>query len=1022
MFTESWKIAAFVIGASLAVAAFIGACTGMVSEPVKENPSGEREQQVGAEEVAFDVENSVMFTHAYQDIGVTIGSDISCTFEELTIESTGPYNTISRSKDETFDRDNPEVRLLAAGTPGQYSVEASCSGTKVGSESYEISKAVSAGDKGPSTWIGSKTSAPRTAQSGDLVDEVHDDPNVNDVKDPRKTLAIMIETDGSKWGNDFSDRRTYWKEILETGHQDSKPYEGVFSANQHFSELSGGISGIDVDIPSFPVQLPTSLDAVMREEEQLDPVWGKNDKYGNRQKIINEFEEADLEDDGVRDYNILDYNVVMFIFRDNKVATTERTGSASSEDDPDTQCDGIDNDGDGDVDEQDDIGSCGSSDECGNGWVDDTVDENGDYVEECDDGNLKQYDRCKNDCTLDDDGIAGPNAQKNWVSLKNWKGNADGTALIVAGDRYGQSRAEQMHATMVHEFGHAFSWGYDLYDGANFDSDRILEHHSFMSVARRHPHASAKFRVEQNWIEDQNVFTIDPREQNGGISRTFRLRAIESMNAPDSDSYLTGQVFLSQDHLLHLSYRLGQYEQIGDRLNPFDQEVDGGTGYIVPTEYDRDPNNPDSNKGDWVQQIVFPVDTDGNAVKELREGETYTQDLAGTSAGPQMDITVDDITQTSSNRHEAQVTVTVDELEADPNIRPWQGAASGWKSPDIMIENARTKDGSPNEEQWDEFNQPLPGEDNELVGRVWNDGEKKATDVEVNFEVKKLNASEDKQTTVFKKTAGPKDVPLTTNGGKPTLFSVEWGKDKVPESGHYCIRAIVDGGAQDMNPGNNEARSNHKGDWSGSASPAKRRTTEVEVNNPYNQEVVYGLDLNQTHNHFRAYLEHRWVTVPAGGMRKVEVQYEYSGDFHSRYQEDQTYRPKNLVSVESHHVVPGSQGDHFERESGEISTVGAQIRVFAGYSTQMEVEPFEEESEYIQAYVARERDGSGVREGEVLVIVERSDGSTDTYRDTTDDPGEFVVPVDLTNWSTVDVQYLGLYPDNPSDMQTFERQ
>ena len=298
---------------------------------------------------------------------------------------------------------------------------------------------------------------------------------------------------------------------------------------------------------------------------------------------------------------------------------------------------------------------------------------------------------------------------------------------------------------------------------------------------------------------------------------------------------------------------------------------------------------------------------------------------------------------------------------------------------------------------------------------VRNTGELTATDVKVRFEIKEFSASGDDSEYFDAWESQLVDVP-PTQGGNRFEITADWPGDEVPSSGHYCIRATLVAGAQDSDPSNNIAHSNFSGDFSSAASPASRGVATVQVRNPYSEKVTYDLQVNQTHEDFRAFLEHRWVKVPAGQTKDVEFGYEYSEDFPAKYDETpEAIDPFNLVSVQSQHIPPDVADDN---RSAQPWKRGVQMRVMAGFKTAIETGSFDESSQYIESAVTRVHDGTPVDGGEVLITVSRSDGTTDTYRADVID-GEVAVPVDLTEWVEVDVQYLGLYPHNPTGIQTF---
>ena len=89
----------------------------------------------------------------------------------------------------------------------------------------------------------------------------------------------------------------------------------------------------------------------------------------------------------------------------------------------------------------------------------------------------------------------------------------------------------------------------------------------------------------------------------------------------------------------------------------------------------------------------------------------------------------------------------------------------------------------------------------------------------------------------------------------------------------------------------------------------------------------------------------------------------------------------------------------------------AELKVFVEGS-------YNDVSESPSEWLASGETKTPVDGGEVFVTVHRSSGGIESYRAEVQN-GLAEVPVDLSNWTDAYVQYLGLHPDNPTDVQEF---
>jgi hypothetical protein len=979
--------------------------------------------KVKNDEVSLTLPKDSFPVHSFQQVDVTIGSNVPCSFDELSLTSTGSYNDISVSKGDNFQPTSPTFRLLSGGVTGNYHLTAKCNGQVVGKQSFHLTNSTPEGapPDGPTLWTGNKTypGPTDTPLCSNNVNSLHNWPVIKPAEtrapavkeNDLDVLAMMVQFSDNKWGKDgelpFPLRRNFFLESLSEGVSASDPYSATFSSASYFEEMSGGNTSVNVTIPSFPVTLPAKEEAVMwNANRDLNEKWGPAYALGNTQNIINTFERQDYKNNGSFKHNVLNYDAVMFIFKDTvyepaKIHDYPRSAEKHSSE-MDAPCDGLDNDWDGHVDEQDPevpAGYCGDGTSCGNGWVDANTNE------QCDDGNNLVLDKCSN-CEPTG-AVSSPGKFVHLPllrnrTIKNWKGNSKTQHIIQFSDRISEKpgfHGRPAHSVGSHELFHILDAGAstDLYP--NGQPSFSLGRYDLMGWSTWWSHVNLKYRYEAGWIPEpeKNIAKYDPRSQGGGTKKTVHLRPVETLQARNENGHdykLGAQVFLGCGRYMYIEYRLGQTSQLGDNDGAWETEDSGQDGDVMVTQF---YTNPPAG----TRFIQWP----GGHSQLLEIGDQLSFPLnPSMTPSPELKVTIDNIKQTSPGKHEAVVDISVDELEADPSIRDWKKAESGWKSKDIEIRNKRNETG-PNKERWE--NQPLFGAENKVVAHVRNNGEKSASGVEVTMEEKDFNASGHEQ--FFENVDQPKTKTVGLSG--ETEFSFDWTP---PPGGHRCFRALIDGGYNDANPNNNVAHSNYTGDWTGAASPASREHREITISNPYDESVRYDINLEQSHPHFRTYLEHRWVTVRPGASKKVDVSFEYSKNFPKKYKEKTDYKPENYIEVTTSHRPPEASRKEPRKKGG----VG--IKLYAGYQTDLEVEPFTEENNTIFGTVKRVHGQKNIDGGEAFVIVERYNGTKDFYRGSVQG-GDFAISVNLTDWDKVKVQYLGLYPNNPTSFKVFRR-
>jgi hypothetical protein len=321
----------------------------------------------------------------------------------------------------------------------------------------------------------------------------------------------------------------------------------------------------------------------------------------------------------------------------------------------------------------------------------------------------------------------------------------------------------------------------------------------------------------------------------------------------------------------------------------------------------------------------------------------------------------------------------------DPSIRPW--GAPPWQTPDIEVRNARNQA----DPAW--FNVPWQANPNTVVGKVKNNGLLDAPGVLVNFYVKNYNVGGAPEIFLGSDT---RDIPA----GATVEFSTSWVP---PSAGHFCIVVRI---PLYIRPGtpmvpeltelNNVAQSNYDRFISPTASPAERRITSIEVGNPYDLPTRVYISAANTNPFYRTYLQHRWLDLPAGASRQVEVMMEYVGQLpeHERGRDGdelelrRLHSAPNHVSLRSLIVDPRDPQGHTMVQLG-----GAELEVVTGRGTRFET--FGTDGGVVTGSVVTVDDRRPVPTGTViLTLVRGSQGKEEVVNQTVRlVEGRFAVPL-----------------------------
>ena len=453
----------------------------------------------------------------------------------------------------------------------------------------------------------------------------------------------------------------------------------------------------------------------------------------------------------------------------------------------------------------------------------------------------------------------------------------------------------------------------------------------------------------------------------------------------------------------YFEYRSGQVTQISDRALPTDRRV-LGTDVVSPTF-----TVPQSRRG----IILLPTDPDGDG-PVLGAGSDYEETDPSGPAQFSFDVV-------STAADSAQVRVRYGSGgRPDPSIRPWPGGEN-WQSPDIEISNAR----SATRAEW--RNTPWAGQMNTITARITNRGDFVATNVTANFYVKDFTVGNAPETWLGRDT---KTIPV----GATVDFATTWTPPaNTPENdAHYCIVVRIPLYQDPGNPAiveltelNNIAQSNYTRFISATASPASRRTTSLQVSNPYSERTRIWVVPQQSTDWYRTYLEHSWLWLDPGQSATVAVMVEsLLGD--PAYPQLKEYRSAiferphdmSLVGLIENPLDP-------QLHAAEIMG-GASVRVMTGRATQIRLRRLDDKVAI--GYVLTVDDEAPVTYGDVLVSLKpRDDAEKAVYRAAElDQSGRFVVELGifdlLQEYEMVVAQahYLGAYALADCDSKVVE--
>jgi hypothetical protein len=377
---------------------------------------------------------------------------------------------------------------------------------------------------------------------------------------------------------------------------------------------------------------------------------------------------------------------------------------------------------------------------------------------------------------------------------------------------------------------------------------------SLMSWEENFAQLSAPEKMVLGWIQAPWVRNLS-FAMLGPVDETVVLHAADEL-PPPANRHSVVEVRLADGQNYYFEYRRELATEASDRDLPADRTV-LGTHFISG-----DIEPPDRR---MLLKIRNDADIDNG---EFQHGDDY-EETDTTSPKYPNDFKME-VLETQADF--ARVHILYGDAKPDPQIRPWS-ATTNWKSPDLLVENARNlADASFRDIPWE-------GHPNTLVATVRNPGKVDAHGVRVDFFFKDFTLSDGTEYALGSDThdvAADTEVQFRSSvAWVPFPFSI------IPLFGsqiqaHYCVVARIAEYADPANPAimevtpdNNEAQSNHTQLISFSSSPSSREIGLLKVRNPYPVAAAMFIDVRQTSPYVRTYLEHSWVDLGPGQERDV---------------------------------------------------------------------------------------------------------------------------------------------------------
>lgn len=525
-----------------------------------------------------------------------------------------------------------------------------------------------------------------------------------------------------------------------------------------------------------------------------------------------------------------------------------------------------------------------------------------------------------------------------------------------------------VRSTIIHELGHSLGLG-DQYTPATGRNPGNWEP---MDSENNLPHFSIAHRMMLGWIQAAWLKTYNFATGGGGVvNETTSLSPIEN-GAPTGTNKIGIEIRIADGWNYYTEFRSPQTTQIGDRaLNT--------SNAILVTDVDSTPGDAPISRPN-ILLVNNDIDGDGSVL--INGGDYEETDNSDPTYPTDFRLSVSGITAAKAD---VKIEYGVNS-KPDPSIRPWPASPERqWQSPDIEVQNARNLADPTN---W--FNVPWAGNPNTVIAKVKNNGNLDAPGVRVEFYVKNYNVGGTPETFLGQQTLL---IPAQTT----VDFSTSWNP---PGNGHYCIIVRIPGyitpgptPVLEMSVFNNLAQSNYDRFISGTASPASREITKVEVGNPYDKPTRIFIRPGQTNPLYRTYVESTSLYLEPGETKMVKLMFEFDPENVYKIpvslgktdnldiQKNDNDKKKVMETIKKHVHIPNRVGviayiDNPTEEHPHTPTRlgGVDAEIVTGKKTKFE--RFTNDGNNVSGTVVGVDGKSKIEAGKIILIIEISDGKS----------------------------------------------